>query len=242
MPKIVLDAETFKVLASDTRLAILKKLDERPMTVSELGRELELNKATVFEHLQSLIVGELVKKKEREGRKWVYYTLTWKGKSLLHPENTTVMVLLGLAALGSGGAMLQLGQWLKWWGIGLLGSETEGESADGGGDDAGTLSKPADEPDSGSQSADTTGEPEAGQEAQRMEAEAPPEDDAATSADSDGGAWWDFLESSEFWVFALLFLLSTLLFTGAYLVKARARREGSEVGRMVEEAEVRPRS
>lgn len=241
MPKIVLDAETFKVLASDTRLAILKKLDERPRTVSELGRELELNKATVFEHLQSLIVGELVKKKEREGRKWVYYTLTWKGKSLLHPENTTVMVLLGLAALGSGGAMLQLGQWLQWWGIGLLGSETEGESADGGGDDAGTMSSPADEPESGSQSADSANEPDADQKAESMES-APPAEEDATSADGDGGAWWDFLESSEFWVFALLFLLSTLLFTAAYAVRARARREGSEVGRVVEEAEVRPRS
>ena len=40
MSKIVLDSEAFKALASDTRLEILKALDVRRLTVSELGRAL----------------------------------------------------------------------------------------------------------------------------------------------------------------------------------------------------------
>jgi DNA-binding transcriptional ArsR family regulator len=116
--KIVLDSEAFKVLASDTRVQILKSLDERAKTVSELSRELELNKATVFEHLQQLVKGELVKKKDKDGRKWVYYTLTYKGTSLLHPETTTFMVLFSLSAIGALTAFWQLGNWLAWWGLG----------------------------------------------------------------------------------------------------------------------------
>lgn len=128
MAKIVLDSEAFKVLASDTRVQILKSLDQRPKTVSELARELELNKATVFEHLQQLVNGELVKKKDKEGRKWVYYALTYKGTSLLHPETTTFMVLFSLAAFGGLGAIWQLGNWLAWWAI--PGSDDAPEEAD----------------------------------------------------------------------------------------------------------------
>lgn len=216
MTKIVLDAETFKVLASDTRLAILKSLDERPKTVSELARELELNKATVFEHLKSLTEGELVKKKEREGRKWVYYTLGWKGKSLLHPENTTVLVLLSLGLLGSTGALLQLGNYLRWWGLWAL---TGDEAADGGADDeAGTAAAPEEGTTAESDSADS-------QESARS-LEAPAEDTAAE--DGSGGPFGlDFLDDGGFWLFAALAVLATALFVAAGVVKQRYKgRQG----------------
>ena len=44
--KITLDRETFKVLASETRVGILKNLDEKQMTVSDLARAMDMNKAT----------------------------------------------------------------------------------------------------------------------------------------------------------------------------------------------------
>lgn len=102
--KITLDREAFKALASDTRLEILKALDERPMTVSELSRRLDLNKATVFEHLERLTGVQLVRKEEDDERKWVYYSLTWKGRRILHPERITIALLLStaLGALLSG--------------------------------------------------------------------------------------------------------------------------------------------
>ena len=109
--RITLDAETFRALASTTRLAVLKALDERRKTLSELARDLMLNKATVHEHLQLLSAAELVKKRDDEGRKWIYYELTWRGQKILHPQETTTFnVLLGLSIVAAGGGAALLVQ------------------------------------------------------------------------------------------------------------------------------------
>jgi DNA-binding transcriptional ArsR family regulator len=91
--KITIDQKTFKVLASETRIGILKKLDKSQMTVSDLARVLGMSKATLFEHLEKLIKIGLIKKIE-DNRKWVYYRLTWKGKNILHPERTKIAIVL----------------------------------------------------------------------------------------------------------------------------------------------------
>ncbi len=93
MPKVTLDMNTFKALASDTRLDILRTLDGKKMSLNDISKATKLNKATLHEHLAKLNEVGLVKKKEREGHKWVYYKLTWKGEGLLHPENTRIVVL-----------------------------------------------------------------------------------------------------------------------------------------------------
>ena len=97
-PKIVMTQDEFRVLASTTRIDIMKLLDESQLTVSDVSRRLEMNKATVHEHLNKLIEVGLVKK-EDTNRKWVYYSLTWKGKNLLHPERVKVMVALATIAI-----------------------------------------------------------------------------------------------------------------------------------------------
>ncbi len=115
MAKVTLDLETFKALASTTRLQVLKALDERRKTLSEISRDLDLNKATVHEHLQVLVMTGLVKKLD-EGRKWIYYELSWQGQRLLHPqESTTFSVLLGLSVLAAGGSAALFGQAMGWW-------------------------------------------------------------------------------------------------------------------------------
>lgn len=115
MAKVTLDMETFKALASETRLSVLRALDERRKTLSELARELDLNKATVHEHLQLLASTGLVAKKD-EGRKWIYYELSWQGQRLLHPqESTTFSILLGLSIAAAGGGFFVLGRALQWW-------------------------------------------------------------------------------------------------------------------------------
>jgi DNA-binding transcriptional ArsR family regulator len=91
--KITLDKDTFKALASETRIGILKKLDKSQLTVSDLSRALDMSKATLFEHLEKLIKIGLIKKKE-DNRKWVYYKLTLKGKNVLHPERTKIAIVL----------------------------------------------------------------------------------------------------------------------------------------------------
>lgn len=93
MSKVTLDRETFKALASDTRLDILRSLDGKNMSLKDICTETKLNKATLHEHLVKLNGAGLIKKNEREGHKWVYYKLTWKGECLLHPENTRIVVL-----------------------------------------------------------------------------------------------------------------------------------------------------
>ena len=96
MPKITLDRDMFKALASETRLDILKTLDGKKLGLNEISDKINLNKATLHEHLSKLHEAGLVKRKEREGHKWVYYKLTWKGESLLHPENTRIVVMFSL--------------------------------------------------------------------------------------------------------------------------------------------------
>src|SRR4030042_5268774 len=93
MPKVTLDRETFKALASDTRLDILRVLDGKNMSLNDICKATSLNKATLHEHLTKLNEVGLIKKNEREGHKWVYYKLTWKGEGLLHPENSRIVVL-----------------------------------------------------------------------------------------------------------------------------------------------------
>ncbi len=104
---LTLDKDAFKALSSDTRVAILKALDQRQMTVSELSRELDLHKATVFEHLERLQTTRLVERWESD-RKWVYYALTWRGRRVLHPEKINIALLLSTAGASIAAGLVAL--------------------------------------------------------------------------------------------------------------------------------------
>jgi len=93
MTKVNLDIQSFKALASETRLDILRALDGKKMNLSEIVRATNLHKMTLHEHLGKLAEAGFIKRIERDGHKWVYYKLTWKGESLLHPENTRIVVM-----------------------------------------------------------------------------------------------------------------------------------------------------
>jgi len=108
MTKVTLDREAFKALASDTRLEILRTLDGKKMSLTEISRATKLNKATLHEHLSKLLEADLVKRKERDGHKWVYYRLSWKGESLLHPENTKIVVMFSLAFMALAAGLIQM--------------------------------------------------------------------------------------------------------------------------------------
>jgi DNA-binding transcriptional ArsR family regulator len=113
MTKITLDRETFKALASDTRLDILKTLDGKNMGLNEIAKVTNLNKATLHEHLAKLHEAGLIKRNERDGHKWVYYKLTWKGESLLHPENAKIVVLFTTTIVALWVGILQLIWYIK---------------------------------------------------------------------------------------------------------------------------------
>ncbi len=102
--KITLDQESFKALASEVRVDVLKRLDERRQTVTDLSNLLGLSKPTLLEHLEKLQAADLVKRVD-EGRKWIYYELSDKGRKVLHPERVSIVLALssaaGLAAIGT---------------------------------------------------------------------------------------------------------------------------------------------
>src|SRR5688572_9308292 len=101
--KITLDQESFRALASDVRVEVLKRLDVRRETVTDLSNLLSLSKPTLLEHLEKLQSAGLVKRID-EGRKWIYYELSDKGHKILHPERVAITLALGaavvLAAIG----------------------------------------------------------------------------------------------------------------------------------------------
>lgn len=113
MTKVTLDIDTFKALASDTRLDILRTLDGKKMSLKDISAATKLNKATLHEHLVKLNEAGLVKRKEREGHKWVAYKLTWKGESLLHPENTRIVVMFSVTFIALWAGVIQLLWYVK---------------------------------------------------------------------------------------------------------------------------------
>jgi len=88
-----------KTLTVDTRANILKTLEKRPMTASELSRRLGKHVTTVSEHLDLLKSSDLVERVERPGRKWVYYKLTKPAEKILHPTSYKWTFVLFVAFL-----------------------------------------------------------------------------------------------------------------------------------------------
>jgi DNA-binding transcriptional ArsR family regulator len=105
--KITLDQESFKALASDTRIEILKRLDTSQMTVTDLANDLKVNKSAVYKHLSRLLDAGLVRKLD-DNRKWVYYKLSMKGLNLLHPERVQIALMLSAAVLAISLALSQI--------------------------------------------------------------------------------------------------------------------------------------
>ncbi len=114
--KIVLDQESFKALASDTRIEILKKLDNTQLTVTDLANAMAVNKSAVHKHLTRLVEAGLVKKKEGD-RKWVYYTLSLKGAQLLHPERVQIALMLAATAVAVTFGLYQLMNYLAGYNV-----------------------------------------------------------------------------------------------------------------------------
>ncbi len=97
--KITLDMKAFQTLASDTRIGILKSLDQRRKTLTELSKQSGLSASTVKEHMDKLAGAELVRMVD-DGHKWKYYELTRRGSKILHPGTAKIWVMLALSAFG----------------------------------------------------------------------------------------------------------------------------------------------
>src|SRR3970040_929406 len=95
---ITLDREAFKALASEVRVEVLKQLEARRMTVTDLSHAMSLAKPTLLEHLDRLVTAGLVTKQD-EGRKWIYYDLTKRGRNILRPHQVKILISLALSIL-----------------------------------------------------------------------------------------------------------------------------------------------
>ena len=91
--KITLGKDIFNALASEIRVELLKRLDERAKTISELSREINIYKSSIHRHLCMLVESELVEK-HHDSHKWVYYCLTRKGEKILHPKRAKITIML----------------------------------------------------------------------------------------------------------------------------------------------------
>jgi len=87
---ICMTRDLLKVLASETRVAILMHLRNGQKTVTSLSKEMGKSKATLHEHLIRLQEAGLVERQESR-RKWVYYQLTSRGRRLVDGKPTMVM-------------------------------------------------------------------------------------------------------------------------------------------------------
>lgn len=105
--KITLDKDTFKALAADTRIEILKRLSEHKLTLTDLSQGMRMRPSTIKEHLERLVGAGLIEQIESE-TKWKYYRLTPKGENILSPYETKVWILLSTSALTLLGAGMGL--------------------------------------------------------------------------------------------------------------------------------------
>lgn len=89
--------DLMKAVSANTRTQILRALENRQMTASELSRHLDKHVTTVAEHLELLHQSNLVERIERPGRKWIYYKLSKIGRQILHPQPYRIVLVLALS-------------------------------------------------------------------------------------------------------------------------------------------------
>ncbi len=106
MSDITLTKKSFDALSSDSRIKILKLLNERQMTLSELARRLRMSKSTVSQHIEKLLEAELVVKKQHG--KWVYYALSDTGRKILNSRvlRVRIIISIGVALILAGIALI----------------------------------------------------------------------------------------------------------------------------------------
>ena len=93
--RIALDKATRKALAAESRVRILKLLDQKSRTQSDIAHDMRMSMPTIGEHLKSLVDAGLISREETT-RKWKYYFVTQKTRLLLHPHTGTIWFVLGL--------------------------------------------------------------------------------------------------------------------------------------------------
>ena len=90
--KIIIPAQLFKNLISKDTLRIIQILDKHSFSLEELKERTSIPVDQLKRELTKLGQGNIVKEKQYR-LKTPQYSLTFKGSSLLHPENSRIMIL-----------------------------------------------------------------------------------------------------------------------------------------------------
>ncbi|MFH1588412.1 MAG: winged helix-turn-helix domain-containing protein [Candidatus Diapherotrites archaeon] len=93
MDEMQIGSMEIKALSSETRTEILKLLNERKYTLSELSKKKGIAASSMKQQLEILEESELIHGID-EGRKWKYYSLTPKGKKLIESRNKPMQIAL----------------------------------------------------------------------------------------------------------------------------------------------------
>lgn len=136
---VPVSVDTLRALAHRTRFRVLRALLERPKTVSELGRDLDVAKGTVHRHLEQLADADFVERRE-DDRQWVYHSLTPAGEALASADRPRVVIelaaalLLGSLGLAAAAARVRVAGW--------FGPRERSGALSSSGDGAGLLAEP----------------------------------------------------------------------------------------------------
>jgi DNA-binding transcriptional ArsR family regulator len=107
-PVTIIDREVLKVLSVDTRMDIIKILSEGGRTPSFVAQKLRKSDATIVEHLHALSEAGLVKKTVAPGKKWVFYSLTERGKGIISSQSRRLVIVLATSAIAFIGGISSL--------------------------------------------------------------------------------------------------------------------------------------
>ncbi len=77
------DAQDERLLANETRAGIMEELSSADKIPTDISNKLGKSKASVVEHLATLMEAGLVERIATPGKKFVYYRLSQKGRQLL---------------------------------------------------------------------------------------------------------------------------------------------------------------
>ncbi|MBN2126977.1 MAG: winged helix-turn-helix transcriptional regulator [Candidatus Diapherotrites archaeon] len=96
-PELMISSEDMKALSSDTRIDVLKLLNERKYTLAELSKKKNVSAPSMKQQLKILEENNLIHQID-EGRKWKYYDLTKKGRIFLNSKKKPMHISLILSA------------------------------------------------------------------------------------------------------------------------------------------------
>lgn len=107
-PVTIVDREVLKVLSTETRMDILKILSEGKRNPSFVAKKLGKSDATIVEHMKVMEKAGLVKKLEAPGKKWVFYSLTERGRGIVSSKSRRLVIILSTSLVGviAGAGML----------------------------------------------------------------------------------------------------------------------------------------